>query len=191
MIQKIADFFWRVAGRNTFIAALLVYLVFGLYIMPTGLAKIQELSGKKVEVLDLQFTYTPEKARAIAASYGDAGRDFAARFEMLGDGLYPLVYTFLFLIILAWVFKSLAPYGIRVRYIHLLPLLVMFADYGENTCIISILKNYPNISDQLAMASSFFTSLKWSLLIVVTLVIGVSLWMLTFYRMTRGKAVSK
>jgi len=191
MLQKIAGFFWTIAGIKTFVAALAIYLVFGAYIMPHGAMMIQQLSGKKVEMLDLQFSYTPEKARAIIKEYGVAARWKAAEFELWADTLYPMAYTFLFLIIMGWVFKSLSAYGVRVKYIHLLPFLVMFADYSENACIIAMLKNYPGFSDNLAIASSFFTSLKWSLLAVITFIIGGAIWLLTFYKMTRGKVVSR
>jgi hypothetical protein len=191
MLQKIAGFFWRIAGLKTFIAALIIYMVFGAYIMPKGAQMIQQISGKKVEMLDLQFTYTPERARAIIGDYGVSARWEAASFELWADTLYPLTYTFLFLIIMGWVFKSLSVYGVRVKYIHLLPFLVLFADYSENACIIRMLKTYPDFSDNLAVASSFFTSLKWSLLAVITFIIGAAIWLLTFYKMTRGKVVGR
>jgi cytoskeletal protein RodZ len=54
-----------------------------------------------------------------------------------------------------------------------------------------MLKTYPDFSDNLAMASSFFTSLKWSLLAVITFIIGAAIWLLTFYKMTRGKVVGR
>ncbi len=189
MLQKIADFFWRIAGWKTFVAALLIYIVFGAVVMPKGAQMMQQISGKNVEILDLQFGYTPEKARAIISQYGDNGRAFAAKFELIADTFYPISYTFLFLMIMGWVFKLLAPYGFRIRYIHLLPFLVMLADYSENACIVSMLKGYPDISDRLATISSLFTSLKWSLLAVQTFIIAVALWLLTFYRMTKGKVI--
>jgi hypothetical protein len=189
MLQKIADFFWRIAGLKTFIAALLIYIVFAGYVMPHGAQRIQEISGKKVEILDLQFTYTPEKAKGIIAEYGETGRDCAAKFELIGDTLYPVAYTFLFLIIMGWLFKSLAAYGFKIRLIHLFPLLIIMADYNENACIIRMLKNYPGFSDELVNLSSFFTSLKWCLLAAQTFIIGIALWLLTFYKMTRGKVL--
>jgi len=191
MLEKISAFFWRIVGWKTFIPALLIYIVFGAYIMPQGAQKIQELSGKKVEILDLQFSYTPEKAKAIIANYSNISRDFAAKFEMIADTFYPVSYTFLFLVIIGWVFKSLAVYGFRIRYIHLLPFLVMAVDYGENACIITMLKSFPDFSDSLAVISSLFTSLKWCLLAVETFIIGAALWLLTFYRISRGKVTGR
>ena len=191
MLDKIGDFFWRIAGLKSFIAALLIYLVFGGWVMPQGAQRIQELSGKKVEILDLQFSYSPERAKAILANYNDASRDFAIKFGLIADTLYPMSYTFLFLVIIGWVFKSLAGYGFRIRYIHLLPFLVMLVDYGENICIATLLKSFPDVSDNLINVSSMFTSLKWSLLAVETFIIGSALWLLTFYRISRGRLLNR
>jgi hypothetical protein len=187
MLNKIGVFFWRIAGLKTFLAALLIYVFYALAVMRPGIEKIQEISGKPVKILDLQFSYTPDDARAFIGEYNEVGRNFTAHFELIADGLYPLIYTFLFLIMMGWLFKSLFVYGVHVRYIHLLPFLVMLADYGENACIITMLKSFPNFSDNVAWLSSLFTSLKWSLLAVETLIIGAAIWLLTFYRMWRGK----
>ena len=191
MLQKIAGYFWRSAGIKTFMAALLLYLVFGGFVMPKGTQTIWQICGKKVEILDLQFNYTPERARAILSEYNEAGRDFAAKFSLIGDTLYPIVYTFLFLIMASWLFKSLAAYGFRIRYVHLLPLLVMIADYCENAGIITMLKAYPGFSDTLVIITSFFTSLKWSLLVLLAFILGAAIWLLTFYRITRGKVINR
>jgi hypothetical protein len=191
MLQKISDFFWRISGWKNFLVGLALWLVFGTVIMPWGAATMRQINGKKTEVLDLQFSYTPEQARAIIADYSVAGRDFAANFELIADTLYPVAYTFLFLMIISWVFKSLSVYGFRIRYVHLLPFLVMLADYCENTGIIRMLKSYPDFSDTVATVTSLFTSLKWSLLAVQAFIIGAAIWLLTFYRMTRGKVASR
>ena len=189
MLKTIHDFFLRIAGWQTFVAALLVYLVFGLYVMPHGLATIQQLSGKKVEVLDLQFSYTPEHARAILSEYTDESRAYTMRFSAIDDGLYPIAYTFLILIMMSWLSRSLAVHGIRTGYLHLLPFVVMLADYTENTCIITMIRRYPDFSDGLLRISSLCTTVKWSLLGLEALMILVGLCLIGYYRMS-GRKVS-
>jgi hypothetical protein len=186
-MKTISDFLIRIAGWRTFVAALLVYLIFGLYIMPHGLARIQQLSRKKVEVLDLQFSYTPERARSILAEYTDESRAFTIRFNAIDDGLYPIVYTFLILIMMAWLSRSLTAYGVRAGYLHLLPFVVMLSDYSENTCIITMLRKYPDVPDWLVRLSSCFTTIKWSLLGLEALMILGGLSLIAYYRMS-GKA---
>ena len=183
MLKIIADFFLRIAGWKTFIAGLLVYLVFGAYIMPHGLAAIQELSGSKVEVLDLQFSYSPEKVHSILSGYTDESRAYARRFNAIEDSLYPVAYTFLFLIMMGWLSRSLAGYGVRMGYVHLLPFVVMVADYSENTCIITMLREYPEIPNRLVHISSILTSTKWTVLGLEVVIILGGLGLLGYYRM--------
>ncbi len=187
MFKNISDFFLRIADWKTFGAALCVYMVFGGYIMPHGLATLQQMNGKKTEVLDLQFSYTPEKAHAILSEYTDQSRDYAARFELIADGLYPISYTFLFLIMMAWLFRSLSAYGVNARYLHMLPFVVMTADYSENTGIITMLSSYPNFSDTVVRISSVFTSIKWTLLAVEGIIILTGLGMIIYYRVSGRK----
>ena len=188
-MKIISAFFLRIAGWRTFVAALFVYLIFGLYVMPHGLARIQELSGRKVEVLDLQFSYSPERARSIISEYTEESRAFTARFNAIYDGLYPVAYTFLILIMMSWLSRSLAAYGVRTGYLHLLPFIVMIADYSENTCIVMMMRKYPDFSDGLVRISSCFTAAKWSLLGLEAVMVLGGLCLIGYYRVS-GKKTS-
>jgi hypothetical protein len=163
MLQRLSDYLLSIANRKTFAAALVVYLVFGAYVMPQGAKKFEEISGKKVEILDLQLSYSPDKAKAILADYNDAGRAFAIKFGLIADTVYPLAYTFLFLIITAMIFKGLANYNVRTGYLHLFPLLILPVDYLENISLVNLMTSYPNLSDASIHIASAFTSLKWGL----------------------------
>ena len=171
MIEKISDFFWRIANWKTFLLGLIVYLIFGGYVMPHGAKTFNDLSGKKVEVMDLQFFYTPEKAREIISQYSDAARNFAIQFGLMADTVYPVAYTFLFLIITTLIFKGLAKYNITYKYLHLFPLIILPVDYFENICVATLFKTYPNFSNGLAYLATFFTTLKWSLVILLLLIV--------------------
>ena len=185
MIEKIVDGFRTIASLKSFLIGLGVYLLFGAYIMPQGAKKYQEISGKKVEILDLQYSYAPEKARTIINSYGADGRAFAIKFGLLADTLYPLVYTFLFIIILALIYKSLDKYGVVSKNIHLFPILILVADYCENIGVAVLLYKYPNISDTQINVVSAFTSLKWSLVIILALIALGGLGTLLYCKLTR------
>ncbi len=187
MLQHISTLFWRIAGIKTFIPALVVYLFFGAYMMPQGLKTMQELSGKKLEVLDLQFYYTEAEAKEILSAYGPDLLKRAAVFEAIADTLYPVAYTFLFIIMLAWIYKSVAAYRPVAAHIHLLPLVVMLADYCENTGIIRMLLTYPDFGALLPGVTTVFTMIKWSVLGVEALLIFYGLGLLFYYRVAKNR----
>ncbi|HLP21050.1 MAG TPA: hypothetical protein VK174_12145 [Chitinophagales bacterium] len=170
MIRKVSAYFLRIANWKTFVAALLLYLLFGAYVMPQGAKAFEANSGKKVEILDLQFHYTPEQARSIIADYGDAGRSFAIKFGLIADTLYPLAYTFFFLMITSLIFKGLINKGTRTGNLHLFPLFILVVDYCENIGIANLMNSYPNFTDTEVHVASFFTSLKWCLVVGLALI---------------------
>lgn len=171
MIKKISDYFLKIASLRTFLAALAIYLVFGTYVMPTGAKKFEEKAGQKVEILDLQFTYSPAKARQIIDKYGQGGRDYAIQFGLVADTFYPVAYTFLFLIITSLIFKNLKSKGLNTGSLHLFPLVIVPVDYMENLSIANVMLKYPQISDNEIQIASFFTSLKWCLVAGLILII--------------------
>lgn len=187
MLQTISAFFWRIAGLKTFLSALVLYLFFGGYVMPTGLKTMQEMAGKPVEVLDLQFYYTEADAKAILSEYGPELLKRAAVFEVIADSLYPIVYTYLFIIMLAWLYKSVAVYRPVVAHIHLLPFVVMLADYCENTGIVRMLLTYPDFGATLPGITTVFTMLKWSVLGLEGVLIVFGLWLLFYFRVVKNK----
>ena len=182
MLEKTANFFWRIAGWKTFVAGILIYFVFGGYVMPNGAKHFSELSGKEVQVMDLQFSYKPEKARSIIGDYSEDAKKYAINFGLIADTIYPIAYTFLFIIIMAWIFKSLAVYGFSVRFIHLFPFTILLADYAENLNLVRLFRNFPDITDAQIQMASAFTTLKWSLLVVQVLLVFGALGLLLYKR---------
>ncbi len=153
-----------------------VYIFFGAVVMPAGVNKISEVSGKKVDILDLKFSYTPEMARHVISEYGDSGRKYAIQFGLIADTLYPISYTFLFVVLTAWIFKAINP--IKFSRVLLLPLIIPMVDYGENLNIAVLMYDYPQLKDWQVHLSSLFTSLKWSLVgLQVLVIVGALFWL--------------
>ncbi len=175
--DRVSDFFWRLAGWKAFAVAFLFYAVMGFYIMPHGASTIQQLAGKPVRIMDLQFSYTPEKAKAIISEYMPEAREQSARFSAIADSIYPFAYTFLYIVATAWVFKSGGRHGVVINHLHLLPFGAFFIDFCENASIIHLMHTYPDFTDSSVLIASFFTSLKWTLCAAQTLVLlgGIAL----------------
>ncbi|HRG87669.1 MAG TPA: hypothetical protein PLW44_01525 [Chitinophagales bacterium] len=170
MLANVSGWLYRIANVKTLLAAIAVYLVFGAYVMPTGTKTFAAKAGQQVEILDLQFNYTPAKARQIIDLYGTDARAYAVKFGLIADTLYPLAYTFLFLIITSLIFKNLKAKGIDTGSLHLFPLVIVPVDYLENISIANLLLTHPGFSDKAAQIASFFTSLKWCLVAGLVLI---------------------
>jgi len=185
MFYKISDWFRQIAGVKTFWLAIAIYLVFGAFIMPFGAAHISSLAGKPVKIVDLQMSgYSPNDVRTIIGMYTNEARHFSWLFTAIADSLYPFAYTFLYIIIIAWVFKPLAKTHAYYTHVHLFPLIAMGADFCENACIITMFRTYPNFSDLLVHVSSTLTVFKWIMAGAQTLLILWGLILLLVKRNT-------
>ncbi len=142
---------------------LLVHIiVFNIYVMPS-------LAGdEEIVPIDLQFAYTPDRAYELIDSYSEETRDQYVIGEMTKDVAYPMIYTFFMSITL----MLLYPNNWKLAW---LPYGIFAADMLENTGIITLLINYPTRLTMVAWATSVFSTIKWSLVLVVSLFIVLGL----------------
>lgn len=137
-------------------------VLFNVFIMPS-------LGGGEVMVpLDLQFAYTPSQAYDLINSYSEETKHSYMIGEMTKDVAYPIVYSLLMSITL----MLLYPNKWKLAW---LPYIVFAADILENTGIITMLYNYPNQLQIVAWLTSGFSTIKWSLVVLVIVIILVGL----------------
>lgn len=55
--------------------------------------------SREVNVIDLQFSYTPEHIYEMISAYGEQGRQLYLSMKLPADLIYPVVYAFLFSLI--------------------------------------------------------------------------------------------
>jgi hypothetical protein len=178
MFQRYVNFLLKTATGKLVIVLLLLYVVFNAAVMGWGANKINALSGKKVQVLDLCLTgYSPAEVNRYISEYSPEARAFAANFNAIADTAYPIVYTITLSVLLAWVYKSRIQMIQSYRYLLLLPLFMMALDYLENFHIIAMLRRYPAIPEEIIFAGSLLTIVKWAMLgvILAIIILGLAL----------------
>jgi len=173
LIDRIAAFVYNKVNGWLLGLAFVLYSGFALIVMRSGAEKIELLAGHPVEILDLQWHFTPEKADMILRNYTPEARQAAAYFNATADSIYPVLYTFLLIVLLGLIYRPDLKEHPAWCYVPLLPFLVMFFDYAENICIIHLLRNYPDYTHVVAVAGGWFTSFKWfSVLLIILLVLS-------------------
>ena len=100
----------------------------------------------------------------MVRDYGKDARSYYAKVEMTADVVYPLIYAFLFGIILALIYKE----KFRTPIIAL-PFIAMIFDLIENTAIVILLKTFPDQSLTMAIICEIFKLLKWLTLGIIIL----------------------
>ncbi len=181
-MKSLINFLDRIANWKSLLAFLAMYMAFPGYILKNAEIKINELAGKTVGIIDLTFGFNPQKTLDMVAEYGDAARAYYAKTEMTADVAYPLVYAFLFGIILTLLYRNKSR-----AWVSALPFLCMLFDYGENISIIALLQTYPQQSMTLATGCEIFKLLKW---LTLGLVLVLIVYGLVVKLLGRGKVSS-
>lgn len=172
-MKKIAAFFERISTWKTFVLFLILYIIFPAYILKNAESRMNELAGKETGVIDLTIGFNPRKTLDMVADYGAEGRAYVAKVETTIDIIYPVIYAFLFSIILTLIYRN------RVWF-FMIPFITMIFDFCENLCIITLVNSYPEQPYTWAVLCEIFKLLKWLSfgIIVLLIVYGlISKWL--------------
>lgn len=144
--------------RNTIFLFGLV-LLFNFIIFPISYRIDPELS-----LLDLQISYSPEKAYNILEKYSETERGNYLFAELTVDMVYPIIYSFLFCFIIFLVYKN----GTLAKF----PFLILIFDYIENFGVATLIYNYPEKLIIVAWITGIATSIKW-LLVSISVIVTI------------------
>ncbi len=178
-MKTLSNFLYRIANWKSLVISLALYLLFPAYILKNAEAKINELAGKPVGVIDLTFGFNPQNTLDMTADYGDAARAYYARTEMTADVAYPVVYAFLFGIILSLLYRNTS-----YARVNTLPFVMLLLDFAENAGIVRLLYSFPQQSVTVATLCEVFKLLKW---ITFGVIIVLIVWGLIRKLIGRGK----
>ena len=172
-MKALSRFLNRIANWKTLLVFLVLYLLFPAYILKNAEQRINELAGKTVGVIDLTFGFDPQRSLQMVADYGDQARAYYVNTEMTADVVYPVVYAFLFGLLLSLLYRNT-----QYKWVNTIPFVTMLADFGENINIIMLLKNYPEQSANVAAMLEVIKLFKWITFGVILLLILAGLIML-------------
>ncbi len=131
------------------------------------------------ETLDMQSSYSPERAYQLIGSYGEAGRHYYILIELTLDLIYPLLAALMFSSFTIYFFRRIFPLDTFWQKLPLLGPIVMIVDYMENASIVTMLLSYPRRLDFVARAANVFTVTKsfltWPELVLM--LIGLLGWL--------------
>lgn len=141
------------------------------------------LAGRQIGPIDLLFFETStERIFEMVEAYGPEGRRLYALGEVTADLAYPLVYTFLFGVMLSLLYRGRL--YVPFRYVNVVPVGVLLFDLLENTCIVTLLLSYPTRLVGIAQACLVFTALKWVLVLLLLVLLLYGLVRLALQKIT-------
>jgi arylsulfatase A-like enzyme len=142
-------------------------LIFSTLIFPHYQNQLENITGEPLPVLDIRFSYNLETVQNLFDQYGTEGIAISKKLHYLIDMLYPLFYGgFLALFLIYLMGKHI--------WVGWLPLIGVVLDVAENLSILSLLNQYPNLTENMVQISSFFTLGKW-------ITLGISVLLVLYY----------
>ncbi len=146
-------------GKNVIILFLItqvIYLIMLLFTIPN----LMSYAGG-MEILDMIPTgYEPEYVKSLFEQLGPIGRDYYLHTQLPLDLIYPLLFAVTYTLILTYLFDKIYNLSSKIQLLTFTPILAGLFDYFENFGIITMLIQYPNFSDTLAVITNVFSIMK-------------------------------
>jgi hypothetical protein len=167
MADKLLDALTKLATGKLVIVFILLVIAVNAFVLPAIYPSF--------ETLDLQSSYSPERAYQFIDSYGEEGRQYYVWIELTLDLIYPLLSALMFSTLTIYLFRRVFSPESFWQKLPLLGPIVMIVDYLENAGVVTLLLSYPRRLDIVAQAANMFTVAKFALSQVELLVIAIGL----------------
>jgi hypothetical protein len=186
MFRKLAESIIRIStGRRT-LAALVVFLVFTVVVLPGQSAQSESYAGEAGSP-DQSFFYSPDELYGMAEAYGPEGRNLYVRARFTFDLVWPLVYMLFLGTSLGWLSGKLFNEASRIRLIPLLPIVGGLFDYLENIATSVVMVRYPDTTTLAATMAPYLTLFKWAFIACSFVAVIVLILKYILNRFRRGK----
>lgn len=149
----------NISGKKVLFLFILANLVYAAMLIITIPEVMHYSDGMKI--LDMMPTgYDAHYVNTLFNTLGIQGRHAYLYHQLPLDLIYPALFGISSCLVLAYFLQKLKKLDSPLFYLCLIPLFSGFFDYGENIGIISMLRNYPNISELQIQITSTFSVLK-------------------------------
>jgi len=160
MIKLLREFIYRESkGKTVLILFILTNLVY-VFMLVVTIPKVMEFAGG-MKLLDMMPAgYDAKYVNSLFSALGEDGR-FAYLYSQIPvDMIYPFLFGISYCFLFVWFLKKTNSHESSYFYFCFLPVIAGIADYIENFGIITLLKNYPNHSQDTVSITNTFSLLK-------------------------------
>lgn len=180
MIRILKELIYRYSRGNIvlflFVLANIVYVCMLSFTIP----KVMEFANG-MKLLDMMPSgYDFDYVNKLFTTLGDKGRWLYLNNQIPLDMIYPLLFGIVYPLLFAYFLKKTNRKESPYFYFSFLPIISGISDYIENIGIITMLKQYPDISTETVSITSTFSILKSSTttiyfisLIILLIVFGI------------------
>ncbi len=169
----------NISGKKVLGLFILTNLVYTLMLTVT-IPKTMEFSNG-MKLLDMMPTgYDLNYVNELFTAIGENGRLTYLSNQIPVDMIYPLLFGLSYCLLLGYLLKKMNKLNSQYIYLCLIPIIAGIADYLENIGIITMLKNYPELTEVAVKTTSSFSLIKsistsafFIVLIVMLIILGI------------------
>lgn len=160
MIKILQKYLYRISnGKLVLILFILTNLVY-IFMLFVTIPKVTQFADG-LKLLDLMPAgYDLEYVNKLFTTLGEQGRYAYLYYQIPVDMLYPGLYAVSYCLLFTYLLKKINRHVSRFFYFSILPLISGISDYIENIGIITMLKQYPNYSEETVAITNTFSVLK-------------------------------
>ena len=176
-MRKIIDKY--LTGKKVLFLFVLTNLVYAIMLMVTIPKTMTFSNGMKL--LDMMPTgYDSEYINSLFEALGENGRQAYLYGQLPVDMIYPFLFGITYCLMIGYFLKKINNLSSAFFYLCFLPVIAGIADYLENFGIITMLNNYPDLSQTSMNATNYFSIVKsmtttvlFIALIIILLMLGI------------------
>lgn len=169
----------NLTGKKVLLIFVLTNIVYAFMLIIT-IPKTMAFSNG-MRLLDMMPTgYDSEYVFSLFDALGEYGRHSYLYSQLPVDMIYPFLFGISYCLMIGYFLKKINKLDSAFFYLCFLPLIAGIADYLENFGIITMLNNYPNLSQTSMNATNYFSIVKsmtttvfFSALIIILLMLGI------------------
>ena len=150
----------RVSKGWVALVAVVVFALFTALVLPRQAAEA-EMDAGGAGSPDTSLWYSPRELYAMAAAYGEEGRQAYVRARFTFDLVWPVVYAAFLGTAISWLSRKGFPAGSPGQRANLAPVLGMLLDYAENVSAALVMARYPARTPVVDVLAPLFTLAKW------------------------------
>lgn len=160
-MNKLSRSLYRLSSGPVTLAALVVFILFMVFVLPDQARKAESVSGGAGSP-DTSYFYSSADLERMAEAYGEEGRAayVVARFTF--DLVFPIAYLAFLVTAIGWLLnKALPDPENKWRLLNLFPIFGAFFDYCENIAASVFMMRYPEPAALAGFLAPVFTLIKW------------------------------
>lgn len=169
----------NISGKKVLALFILTNLVY-TFMLTVTIPKTMEFSNG-MKLLDMMpKEYDLNYVNQLFTALGENGRSTYLFNQIPVDMIYPLLFGISYCLLLGYFLKKLNKLNSKYMYLCLIPIIAGIADYLENIGIITMLKNYPELTEVAVKSTSSFsliksisTSANFIVLVVILIILGI------------------